>query len=124
MAPDRLVWSGRFKSRRPTTSRRGRNCPSAFAFPGTFSEKGCSQRVVSIEAPGTKCALISRAKLELSPVRGHKGESHMSQETQRHEITKNKVVYQMPAAHAVTIRRDVEYRVTDAGALAMDIYHP
>jgi hypothetical protein len=48
----------------------------------------------------------------------------MSQETQRHEITKKRVVYQMPAEQAVTIRRDVEYRVTDAGALTMDIYHP
>jgi hypothetical protein len=48
----------------------------------------------------------------------------MSQETQRHEITKKRVVYQLPAANAVTIRRDVEYRVTDAGALRMDIYHP
>jgi hypothetical protein len=48
----------------------------------------------------------------------------MSQETQRHEITKKRVVYQMPAEHAVTIRRDVEYRVTDAGALTIDIYRP
>jgi acetyl esterase/lipase len=48
----------------------------------------------------------------------------MSRETQRHEITKKRVVYQLPAANAVTIRRDVEYRVTDAGALRMDIYRP
>jgi hypothetical protein len=48
----------------------------------------------------------------------------MSQETQRHEITKKKIVYTMPAAQAVTIRRDVEYQVTDAGPLTMDIYHP
>src|SRR5499427_5354336 len=48
----------------------------------------------------------------------------MSQETQRHDIAKKRVVYQMPAEHAVTIRRDVEYRVTDAGALTMDIYRP
>jgi hypothetical protein len=48
----------------------------------------------------------------------------MSQETQRHEITKKRVVYQMPAEQAVIIRRDVEYLVTDAGALTMDIYHP
>ena len=48
----------------------------------------------------------------------------MSQETQRHDIAKKRVVYQMPAEHAVTIRRDVEYRVTDVGALTMDIYHP
>lgn len=48
----------------------------------------------------------------------------MSQETPRHDITKKKVVYQMPGADAVTIRRDVEYRLTDAGALTMDIYYP
>jgi hypothetical protein len=48
----------------------------------------------------------------------------MSQETQRHEITKKKVVYQMPGADAVTIRRDIEYQVTDVGALTMDIYYP
>src|SRR5215475_9483325 len=48
----------------------------------------------------------------------------MSRETQRHEVTKKRVVYQLPAASAVTIRRDVEYRVTDAGALRMDIYRP
>jgi hypothetical protein len=48
----------------------------------------------------------------------------MSQETQRHEITKKRVVYQAPAERAVTVRRDVEYRVTDAGALTMDIYRP
>jgi hypothetical protein len=48
----------------------------------------------------------------------------MSQETQRHEITKKRVVYQTPAEQAVIIRREVEYRVTDVGALTMDIYHP
>lgn len=48
----------------------------------------------------------------------------MSEKTQRQEITKKKVVYQMPGMDAVTIRRDVEYRVTDAGPLTMDIYYP
>jgi dienelactone hydrolase len=48
----------------------------------------------------------------------------MSQETQRHEITKKKVVYQMPTAQPAPIRRDIEYRVTDVGALTMDIYYP
>jgi len=48
----------------------------------------------------------------------------MSQETQRHEITKKRVVYQLPGMDAVTIRRDVEYRSTDAGALTMDLYYP
>lgn len=48
----------------------------------------------------------------------------MSQETQRHEITKKRVVYQIPGAGAVTIRRDVEYRTTDAATLTMDLYYP
>lgn len=48
----------------------------------------------------------------------------MSQETQRHDITKKRVVYQIHGMDAVTIRRDVEYRVTDAGVLTMDLYHP
>jgi hypothetical protein len=48
----------------------------------------------------------------------------MSQETQRHEITKKKVVYKIPGVDAVKIRRDMEYKVTDAGALTMDIYYP
>lgn len=48
----------------------------------------------------------------------------MSQETQRHEITKKSVLYQIPGMDAVTIRRDVEYRVTDESVLTMDIYYP
>src|SRR5262245_49027397 len=48
----------------------------------------------------------------------------MGKETQRHEITKKRVVYQLPAASDVTIRVDVEYRVPDSGALTMDLYHP
>lgn len=48
----------------------------------------------------------------------------MSQETQRYEITKKRVVYQMPGEESVTIRRDVEYRATDAGVLTADIYYP
>jgi hypothetical protein len=48
----------------------------------------------------------------------------MSQETQRHEITRKRVVYRAPAAHAALIRRDVEYRDAGDGALTMDIYHP
>ncbi len=46
----------------------------------------------------------------------------MSQETQRHEITKKRVVYQMPGMDAVTIRRDVKYG--GDGALTMDLYYP
>jgi len=34
------------------------------------------------------------------------------------------VICQLPGSDAVTIRRDVEYRVTDAGPLTMDIYYP
>ena len=48
----------------------------------------------------------------------------MSQEAQRHEITKKRVVYEIPGMDAVRIRRDVEYRVTEAGALTMDLYDP
>jgi hypothetical protein len=48
----------------------------------------------------------------------------MIQETQRHEITKKRVVYKMPGMDAVTIRRDGEDRLTDAGALTMDLYYP
>jgi hypothetical protein len=48
----------------------------------------------------------------------------MSQETERHELTKKRVVYQMPGTEAVTIRRDVPYRETDAGMLTLDIYYP
>jgi hypothetical protein len=52
------------------------------------------------------------------------GDPPMSQEIQRHEITKKRVVYQMPGMNAVTIRRDVEYRDADVGALTMDLYYP
>ena len=36
------------------------------------------------------------------------------------EITKKRVVYQIPGMDAVTVRRRVEY----AGALTMDLYYP
>ncbi|HEY0003993.1 MAG TPA: alpha/beta hydrolase [Pyrinomonadaceae bacterium] len=48
----------------------------------------------------------------------------MSQENERHEITLKPVVYRIPGMDAVTIRRDVEYRATETGALTMDIYYP
>ena len=48
----------------------------------------------------------------------------MSQETQPIDITKMRVVYQLRGADAVTVRRDVEYRTTDTGALTMDVYYP
>ncbi len=48
----------------------------------------------------------------------------MNQENQRHEITKKKVVYRMPGADIVNIRREMEYRITEAGAMTMDLYFP
>ena len=48
----------------------------------------------------------------------------MSQDTQQDHISKKRVVYTMPGVDAVTVRRDEEYRVTDAGALTMDLYYP
>jgi dienelactone hydrolase len=48
----------------------------------------------------------------------------MSQDTLQDDITKRTVVYKIPGMDDVTIRRDVEYQVTDAHALAMDIYYP
>jgi hypothetical protein len=48
----------------------------------------------------------------------------MCQETQRHPITMQELVYTMPGVDAVTVRRDEQYRTTDAGPLTMDIYYP
>ncbi len=48
----------------------------------------------------------------------------MSQELPQDHITKKRVVYQIPGMDAVTVRRDVEYRTTDAGPLTMDLYYP
>jgi hypothetical protein len=48
----------------------------------------------------------------------------MSQDTQRHEMAKKRVVYEAPGVESVVIRRDVEYRVDDAGPLTMDLYQP
>jgi hypothetical protein len=48
----------------------------------------------------------------------------MSQETRQDEISKKRVVYQLPGMDSVPIRRDVEYRKTRAGALTMDLYYP
>jgi hypothetical protein len=47
----------------------------------------------------------------------------MSEEAPQ-DITKKRVVYQIPGMDAVTIRRDVEYRTTDTGVLTMDVYYP
>ena len=48
----------------------------------------------------------------------------MSEETARTELAKKTVVYRIPEVDAVEIRRDVEYRNTDAGGLTMDLYYP
>jgi hypothetical protein len=48
----------------------------------------------------------------------------MSQDTQQDHISKKRVVYTLPGVDAVTVRRDEVYRVTDAGALTMDLYYP
>src|SRR5437870_13904897 len=48
----------------------------------------------------------------------------MNQDTTPHDVSKTRVVYAMPTSDVVRIRRDQEYRVTDAGALAMDVYYP
>jgi dienelactone hydrolase len=48
----------------------------------------------------------------------------MSQDDQQEHISKKKVVYRIPGMDDVKVRRDVEYRATDDGALTMDIYYP
>lgn len=48
----------------------------------------------------------------------------MSHETQRNDITKRRVVCELPGVDAVRIQLDVPYRATDPGSLTMDIYYP
>jgi hypothetical protein len=49
----------------------------------------------------------------------------MGQDTvQEDRISKSVVVYRIPGMESVTVRRDVEYRASEAGALTMDIYYP
>ncbi len=48
----------------------------------------------------------------------------MRPETPRHEITLKRLVFDIAGADAVTVRRDVEYGITDAGALVMDLHYP
>lgn len=48
----------------------------------------------------------------------------MSQEAQRADIAKKKVVLQMPGADSVNIRRDVPYSVVDGETLTIDLYYP
>ena len=40
------------------------------------------------------------------------------------DISKQKVVYRLPRADAARVRRDLEFRASDSGALALDIYRP
>jgi hypothetical protein len=47
----------------------------------------------------------------------------MSQDTQREQISKKRVIYAIPGMEDVTVRRDEPYRVTDSGGLAMDLYY-
>ncbi len=55
---------------------------------------------------------------------GGTGDRHMSQDTQRNQMSRTRVVYAMPGMEAVAVRRDEPYRVTETGALTMDLYHP
>jgi hypothetical protein len=48
----------------------------------------------------------------------------MSQDTRRDPMSRKRVVYTMPGMEAIAVRRDEPYRVTDAGAIAMDLYYP
>ena len=40
------------------------------------------------------------------------------------EMSKKRVVYQLPGGDSVNIRRDVEYHTCEAGPLKMDLYYP
>ena len=48
----------------------------------------------------------------------------MSRNSQQDDILKRTVVCQIAGVEDVRVVRDVEYRVTEAGALTMDIYYP
>ena len=48
----------------------------------------------------------------------------MSEENQQDSITKKQVVHQVLGEDDVMTRRNEEYRVTDDGILAMDVYYP
>jgi hypothetical protein len=39
-------------------------------------------------------------------------------------ISTRRVLYPIPDVDAIEVRRDVEYRITDAGSLTMDLYYP
>jgi len=48
----------------------------------------------------------------------------MSQELSHDHVTKKPVLYRIAGMESASIRRDVEYRKTDAGPLTMDLYYP
>jgi hypothetical protein len=48
----------------------------------------------------------------------------MSPDVSLDHISKKTVVYRLPGANAVSVRRDVEFRAADGGALTMDLYGP
>jgi hypothetical protein len=48
----------------------------------------------------------------------------MSQDTPADHISKRRMLYTLPGMDAVTVRREVEYRATQDGALTMDLYYP
>lgn len=48
----------------------------------------------------------------------------MSQTTQRTEMTLKPVLYRLPGMDAVTVRRDVPYKIGAPGPLTMDLYQP
>lgn len=48
----------------------------------------------------------------------------MDEKPARHEITRKRVLFEVPGMDAVTVRRDITYRTTDAGVLTMDVYGP
>ncbi len=48
----------------------------------------------------------------------------MSDAAPRHPITLKRTVYQIPGMADASTRRDIEYRMTDAGSLTLDVYRP
>ena len=48
----------------------------------------------------------------------------MTQETERDQMTKKRVVHVIPGMEATAVRRGEAYKVTDAGTLTMDLYYP
>ena len=48
----------------------------------------------------------------------------MSQDAQQNHVTTQRVVYDMPGTDRVSVRRNLEFRGADGGALAMDVYSP